>query len=228
MKLKDKLAFALDISSSKEAIDMVNLLKGHVGYFKIGPQLFIRCGPDIVKRVQDRGAKVFLDLKLYDIPNTVSKSVESAISLGVDFLSIHSLAGTNVLHAAKEAAGKELQLLAITVLTSAEKRIDGDMKNALSNIYLSKINGLVCSPLEAGWVKKQYNDMFVVTPGIRLLDDSLDDQNRVDTPHNAIANGSDMLVVGRTIRNSKDPVSTVEVILEQINGGLKAKDAALR
>ena len=86
MKLKDKLAFALDISSSKEAIDMVNLLKGHVGYFKIGPQLFIRCGPDIVKRVQDRGAKVFLDLKLYDIPNTVSKSVESAISLGVDFL----------------------------------------------------------------------------------------------------------------------------------------------
>ena len=229
-KLKNKLALALDVSSLKEVEELVALLSGSVGYFKVGLQLYTAFGPKAVELVKNNGGKVFLDLKLHDIPNTVASAIQSVGSLGVDLLTVHCSGGSNMLKAAAEQANKyNIKLLGVTVLTS----LDDEQMNQIGYKFDSKlqvkrlaelavkngIHGLVCSPKEVGMLNDNFSKKkpLLVTPGIRPSGSEIGDQKRISTPFDAIKSGSDLLVIGRPIHKADDPVKTAQSILDEIN-----------
>ncbi|HEY7586543.1 MAG TPA: orotidine-5'-phosphate decarboxylase [Candidatus Deferrimicrobiaceae bacterium] len=217
--MKDRIIVALDTDSPEAALAAVSALAGEVGLFKVGMELFPRGGPELVGRIRAKGADVFLDLKFHDIPNTVAGAVKSAAAMGVKFATVHASGGRAMLSAAAEAAaGTGTTILAVTVLTSLD---DADLSSIgfalrtaeaverLAGLSAeSGIGGIVCSAREVAAVRARVGKQAVlVTPGVRLPEDSAGDQKRVVTPFDAIKAGADYLVVGRPITKAADPVA---------------------
>jgi orotidine-5'-phosphate decarboxylase len=223
---RDRLIVALDLPGLEQAEAMVAKLGDSVTFYKIGYQLAYAGGLPLVSQLVKSGKKVFLDLKLHDIGNTVARGVESVAKLGATFLTVHAYPQT--LKAAVEGrAGSNLKLLAVTVLTSYD---DGDLHAAGYRLSVSDlvearaqqaqvlgVDGLVCSPEEAAALRKIVgHQMTLVTPGIRPAGAEVGDQKRIMTPARAIAAGSDYLVVGRPITGAADPKAAAEAIHAEI------------
>lgn len=227
------LILALDVETRESALQLLDRLGDSLDRVKIGLQLFIACGPDLVREIADRGYRVFLDLKLHDIPNTVAKAVQSISKLPVDLLTLHASGGAEMLewaNKAREEHAPDLNLLAVTVLTSMDarqlKRLNVNVEPEEQVKHLADISrqagiqGLVCSPLELPVLRAQFGrEPIIVTPGIRPEGSSSDEQKRIMTPHNAAAAGADYIVVGRPILNAEDPVAAVNAIRTELNIG---------
>jgi len=237
---KDYLVFALDVPTVSEASEYVYLLKNHVGMFKVGLELFVRGGRRIIDTIHEAGggAKVFLDLKLYDIPETVYRTMNVIAAMGVDFATVHCSGQKDMLAAAQEGADGRVGVLGVTVLTSMSA---DDVRDAgygpeyvenISRLVMKRaaaaaewgFAGIVCSPLEVSAMKERFGKGFLaVTPGIRPVKGlvSRDDQSRVSTPAQAIRNGADYLVVGRPIREPDDSAAAAAAICQEIEEALK-------
>jgi len=239
LSAKDRIIFALDVSTLKEAEGLVRLLKDHVGMFKIGLQLFVGEGPKVIDAVlsQSSQAKVFLDMKFHDIPETVRGALKSANMHGVEFVTVHCDEGKGLLKTAVESTGGKTNILGVTVLTSLSKddlvdigigpELRDPKKLVLHRARIAKAAGcygIVCSGEEVRAVKEEFGDsLVVVTPGIRLAGDEIknDDQKRIVTPYQAIYDGADYIVVGRPIRNAPDPARAADAIAKEIEQALK-------
>jgi orotidine-5'-phosphate decarboxylase len=223
---RDRLIVALDLPDVELAEAMVSRLGDAVTFYKIGYQLAYAGGLPLVRKLADQGKKVFLDLKLHDIGNTVARGVESVAKLGASFLTVHAYPQT--MKAAVEArAGADLVILAVTVLTSYD---DGDLHAAGYRLGVTDlvearaqqaqvlgIDGLVCSAGEASALRKLVgHQMRLVTPGIRPAGAAVGDQKRMMTPARAIASGADYIVVGRPILEAADPRKAAEAIVAEI------------
>ena len=227
---------ALDVPTAEQALKLAREIAPAVGAFKIGSELFTAAGPDIVKRVRDTGAAVFLDLKFHDIPNTVAKAVASATRLEVQMLTIHTSGGLEMMRAAETAAqqtslqsGRNAPLvLGVTVLTSHEAITLGEIGcepnvgrqvERLAQLAVNAgLRGLVCSPLEIALLRQVLPDKLqLVTPGIRTGAEKADDQKRTLTPREAMQAGANWLVIGRPIYAAERPRAAAEAILNSLN-----------
>jgi len=216
-----QLILALDVDSFSKARYFVEKLYPQVKIFKVGLGLFTACGPRIIEFIHKKGADVFLDLKFFDIPNSVACAVRSAVGLKVKMLSLHILGGEEMLKAAVESVKKESRrlkikpplLVGITILTSKETKEDEVLKLARLGIN-SGLDGIVCSVKEIAllrrYIKKKF---FVVTPGIRLNKISHDDQKRIATPGEAMKAKADFMVIGRPILEAEDPLKVVQELI---------------
>lgn len=229
-----ELIVALDVQSRLEAVDRVSAIGDAVTFYKIGLELFTAEGPDVVRAVKDLGKKVFLDLKLHDIPRTVERAVRSAGKLGVDLLTIHSVGGNAMIRAAADAAAEfganAPKVLAVTVLTSLDEtdlrdvgilgRTPADQVRAAAFLAVaSGADGLVCSPREVGALSKSLRrGTLFITPGVRPAGAALGDQKRVATPADAVRDGATHLVVGRPILAAPDPAAAACAILAEMHG----------
>jgi orotidine-5'-phosphate decarboxylase len=217
--MKNRIIVALDTDSPEAALATVSILSGEVGLFKVGMELFPRGGPGLIDRIRAKGAEVFLDLKFHDIPNTVAGAVKSAVALGAKFATVHASGGRAMLAAAAEAAaGSGTTILAVTILTSLD---DADLASVgialpaaeavdrLAGLAVDAgIGGIVCSAREAAAVRARVGKgVVLVTPGVRLPEDSVGDQKRVVTPFEAVRAGANYIVVGRPITKAADPVA---------------------
>lgn len=221
-----ELIIALDYPDRTGALSLVDRLGPDADFYKVGLELFTRWGPDAVSTLQDRGKRVFLDLKLHDIPNTVAGAVRVAGELGVDFLTVHGSGGRAMLEAAVEAsqatAEGTLRILAVTALTSLDGPALGEAWGRASPdprvevLRLARlaadagVHGVVASAQEAGSLREELGPaMALVTPGIRLPGGARHDQSRVMTPSDAVEAGADYLVVGRSITGAPDPAQAL-------------------
>ncbi|MGD0916386.1 MAG: orotidine-5'-phosphate decarboxylase [Thermodesulfobacteriota bacterium] len=233
---KDKIIFALDVEHFTEAQQWVNLLKDRVGIFKVGKQLFTRSGPKVVDMIRKKGQKVFLDLKYHDIPNTVAKAGEEATKLEVAMFNLHALGGLAMMKKTVEASrttAKELGIarpliLAVTILTSMDEEsmeevgIQGPVREEVGRLALLSMkagaDGVIASPQEISLIRQRCGEKFlIVTPGIRSPSEKKDDQKRTMSPKEAIAAGANYLVIGRPIKEAKDPLEAVQKIVEDIS-----------
>ncbi len=225
--MRERLIVALDVSSAGAAQELVQRIGDAAGIYKVGLQLFTAEGPSFVRDLVRSGRRVFLDLKLHDIPNTVSHAVKSAVELGVYMLTVHASGGTAMLRAATEAAGNKLNILAVTVLTSLndedmdEIGIAGRVSDqALRMAALAQTvgcQGIVSSPREALLIRKSLGEGFaIVTPGIRPTGSEKNDQQRIATPASAIENGASHIVVGRPITHAADPAQAARSIISEM------------
>jgi orotidine-5'-phosphate decarboxylase len=235
---KDYIVFPLDVSSGEAAKSLVNLLAADVGMFKIGLELFIRSGPELVRWIQQVGpAKVFLDLKLHDIPATVQRAMAQVAELDVHFATVHCGDGRAMIEAAVKGAGGRVNVLGVTVLTSvspvdlAEAGYRERYSRDLQQLVMKKAAmardagcaGIVCSGQEVRGIKATFGAGFqAVTPGIRPAGGGInaDDQSRIVTPAMAVQRGSDYLVVGRPIRDATDPREAARAIAAEIQAAL--------
>jgi orotidine-5'-phosphate decarboxylase len=216
--MKADIILALDVDSIKEAKRFVDKLYPKIKIFKVGVQLFTACGPKIVELIRKRGAEVFLDLKFFDIPNTVAHAVRQAVRMKVKMLTMHILGDEEMLKAAIQAANDESRrlktkrplLIGVTVLTSKETSSSDVLTLARIGIE-SGLDGLVCSAREAKLLRQSIKRKFViVTPGIRPANSASNDQKRTATVEEAIKAGSNFLVIGRPILQAKDPLKVVK------------------
>jgi orotidine-5'-phosphate decarboxylase len=225
--VRDKIIVALDVPRKEAALDLVRQLAGQISFFKIGLQLYTAEGPEIVRAVLGIGAKVVLDLKLHDIPNTVARAVESAAELGVQMLTIHLSGGGAMIRAAVSAFSGDLLLLGVTLLTSANEqtlreigipdKIDDHVLRLAKLGVSAGIGGLVASPREATMLRAEFgNEIKIVTPGVRPTWAEAVDQKRVMTPRKALEAGADYLVIGRPITAHPNPLEAVAKILGEI------------
>jgi orotidine-5'-phosphate decarboxylase len=224
---RERLIVALDVSTASQAQALVHRIGDAAGIYKVGLQLFTAEGPSLVRDLVSSGRRVFLDLKLHDIPNTVSHAVKSALELGAHMLTVHAAGGAAMLRAATEAAGDRLNILAVTVLTSLS---DDDMQQigvagrvadqALRMAELARntgCHGVVTSPREAALLRKALGEGFaIVTPGVRPAGTESHDQQRIATPTQAIGNGASHIVVGRPITHAPDPAAAAQAIISEI------------
>lgn len=234
--MRNPIIAALDVPTAEKALELAKLIAPAVGAFKIGKELFTAVGPDIVKRVRDTGAAVFLDLKFHDIPNTVAKAVASAVRLDVQMLTIHTSGGSEMMRAAEQAAqetalqsGRNAPLvLGVTVLTSMDGNAlseigceanVGKQVERLANLAVkSGLRGLVCSPLEIAQLRRILpSNIQLVTPGIRTGAEKADDQKRTLSPREAMDAGASWLVIGRPISAAENPRAAAEAILKTLN-----------
>lgn len=231
---KDYIIFPLDVPSVKAAKKYVEMLSESVGMFKVGLELFVRSGPEIIDFIKEKGAaSIFLDLKLHDIPETVSRAMMCIADLGVAFATIHCGETKRMIEAAVKGSNSKVGVLGVTVLTSVsgeDIRIAGFSKEFsfdLAKLILKRAvmaksagcKGVVCSGLEVKMIKDNLGtDFIAVTPGIRPLWDDIgqDDQRRIVTPAQAVKNGADYLVIGRPIRDAKEPKAAAIRIAEEI------------
>ncbi len=233
---KDRLVLALDLDSDRDALGIVDELKDAAGMFKVGHQLFTAYGPDIVRRIIDRGGKVFLDLKYHDIPNTVAKASAEAVKLGVSIFNVHALGGFDMMKAAAESAKEtaarhnlpEPCALAVTILTSMddkslrrELKITRSLRREVSHLarlaQRAGMHGVVASPQEIKLIRRTVCGAFVIlTPGVRPAWAGKDDQKRTMTPAGAVAAGADYIVVGRPVLMAEDRRVAVRKILEEM------------
>ncbi len=225
-----RLILALDVETKEEALALARPLAGNLVWVKLGLQLFTRHGPSIVDEFHALGFKVFLDLKLHDIPNTVASAIKSLKGRPCSLLTLHACGGPEMLSRAVEAARESIpdcQLLAVTVLTSMDQaqltavgitRTPEEQVCVLGRLAIqSGVHGLVCSPLELPMLRKELGTQPVlVTPGIRYPDAKGDDQNRVMTPAQAAASGASFIVVGRPILKATDPSAQTLKIRREI------------
>lgn len=233
---QDRLIVALDVESQEQAIHYVRQLKPDIRFFKVGLELFVSAGPDLVRQMVDEGCKVFLDLKLHDIPNQVSRAVAAATRLGVSMLTLHALGGWKMMHLGAEAATDTAAhlgipkplLLGVTVLTSLDEPqlrltgIAGSLPSAVHRLACiaeaSGMDGVVASPQEAALIRESLPPGFIIlTAGVRPEGSRTHDQQRTMTPSQAIERGADYLVVGRPILESADPRHAAELILAEMH-----------
>lgn len=238
---KDRIIFPLDVATVDDARRYIELLAGSVGLFKVGLELFIQTGPEIIGFIHSQTqTRVFLDLKLHDIPVTVKRAVARIADLGVTFTTVHIGDTSRMLAAAVEGGGGRVGILGVTVLTSVSAE---DLKSAgyrqelYDDLMLTVTRkagvahaagcaGVVCSGLEAGRIKETIGQNFLtVTPGIRpsWTVTAEEDQRRITTPAEAIRAGSDYLVIGRPIRDAKDPVKAAERIAAEIDSAVQKR-----
>jgi orotidine-5'-phosphate decarboxylase len=225
-----RIIVALDFPDAYSTLQLVERLQPALCRLKVGKELFTRCGPELVTQLVKRGFDVFLDLKYHDIPNTVARACQAAADLGVWMLNVHALGGPAMLAAAREAlSGKDAPcLIAVTILTSSRAadlaavgihRSPREMVLKLAALsQQAGLDGVVCSAQEAAMLRQRHDDAFVlVTPGIRPANASLDDQSRVMTPVEAVAQGSNYLVIGRPVTRADDPVQILTTINSEIS-----------
>jgi orotidine-5'-phosphate decarboxylase len=239
---RNRLIFALDVDCFEAAEKWVKLLHEKVGVFKVGKQLFTRCGPDVVRMIRGEGGDVFLDLKYHDIPNTVAMAGLEACRLGVRMFNVHALGGSEMMRETviktdalvpRGSAGRPL-LLAVTILTSSTEEtlrgvgIDRSVSEMVPRLALlakkAGMDGVVASPKEVGLIREACGkDFMIVTPGVRPAFAAMDDQKRVTTPAEAISAGADYLVIGRPISAAADPLTAADRILAEIDSALQAR-----
>jgi orotidine-5'-phosphate decarboxylase len=228
------IVFPLDVATADDARRWVDRLQGRVGMFKVGLELFLRCGPSIIAWiVEEAGCRVFLDLKLHDIPNTVLHAARGIADLKVSLTTVHCGESEAMLAAAVKGCGDSTGVLGVTVLTSVSA---GDLRGAgyrtemaddVNRLVMHKASlaraagcaGVVCSGREVAGIKSRFGkDFLAITPGIRPdWQASRDDQQRVVTPRMAVADGADYLVIGRPIREASDPVACALRIADEID-----------
>jgi orotidine-5'-phosphate decarboxylase len=226
---KDRIITALDVPTEREALQLIDVLGDSVGFYKIGLQLFTACGPSIVGRVKQSGARLFLDLKFHDIPNTVEHAVQSAVALGVDLLTIHLCGGGAMIRAAVQAAGDKTLVLGVTVLTSSNREtlretgVESEVEPQvlrLAQLALDNgVRGIVASPQELGALRGKFGGaLTIVTPGVRPAWAAANDQKRIMTPADAVRAGADHLVIGRPITAHANPREAAERIAGELRG----------
>ena len=231
----EKIILALDVETFGEAEHFVKSLSNTIGIFKVGKQLFTRCGPKIIEMILHHNGKVFLDLKYHDIPNTVARAVEEAVKLNVFMLTIHAMGGMKMMQEAviscrnssRTMSASSPLIVAVTILTSLKQEdlgavgIDLPIEEAVSRLALlakqAGVNGVVASAQEAQRIKEACgNDFIIVTPGIRPQATSLDDQKRVVTPKEALKAGATFMVIGRPILKASDPLKVAQEIAREV------------
>ncbi|MFA7255050.1 MAG: orotidine-5'-phosphate decarboxylase [Candidatus Omnitrophota bacterium] len=232
---KDRLIVALDAPTLEVAEQWLIELKGVVHYYKVGLELFTAHSWKAVNLVKNYGGKVFLDLKLHDIPNTVSRTLASVCEHEVDLVNVHALGGFEMMKAAREAVDKyssgrviKPKLIAVTILTShsqetlkkdlcIKKNVKDEVIHLAGLAQKAGLDGVVCSPQETAWVRKKCGkDFVIVTPGVRPVGAALGDQKRIETPEKAIKSGASYIVVGRPITQAENPKKTALEILSSI------------
>jgi orotidine-5'-phosphate decarboxylase len=241
---RERLIVALDVSTAQQAREIVSTLRGAVGMFKVGSQLFSAEGPNIVRELTNQGEKVFLDLKFHDIPSTVAKAATEATRLGVAMFNVHASGGREMMIRTKDAVTEVTVrenlpapiVIAVTVLTSAnQETLDETGVSFMLNDQVIRLallaegvglDGVVASPREVRSVREAVTSpsFILVTPGVRPADTQADDQKRTMTPREAMVAGSSYLVVGRPITGAADPVTATNQIVHEMAAGL---DAAL-
>lgn len=234
---KDKIILALDVDSGAEALALVDELKSHIGAFKVGLQLFTAEGPGLVRKLVRGGARIFLDLKFHDIPNTVAKAAVEAARLGVWMFNVHACGGSEMMKAASlelgEVCNRESlvrpKMIAVTVLTSSsantlhETGIEAEPEKQV--VRLAKLtsecglDGVVASPREVEAIRSGITkeDFLIVTPGVRPVFATTDDQKRVMTPADAIREGANYIVIGRPVTAAPDRLIAAEMIIDEIS-----------
>lgn len=227
-----RIIVALDYPDAKGALELASRLDPKLCRLKVGKELFTAAGPALLEKLHKPGFGVFLDLKYHDIPHTVASACAAASGLGVWMLNVHALGGRAMMLAAREALAKSTKpprLIAVTVLTSmgaadlAEVGLTGSPQEAVTRLArLARecgLDGVVCSPQEAAVLRRQSGKAFtLVTPGIRPAESAQDDQQRIATPRQAIADGADYLVIGRPITRAQDPLAALRAINAEIAG----------
>jgi orotidine-5'-phosphate decarboxylase len=233
--MKKDVIIACDFPSKNDVMDFLDLFGKEKPFVKIGMELFYAEGPDIVRQIKKKGHKIFLDLKLHDIPNTVERAMRSLSLLDVDMVNLHTSGTVKMMQAALKGLTREdgtrPLLIGVTQLTSRndqelseELMINGTMDEVVINYaklaLTAGIDGVVCSPLEAEKVKNACGASFIaVTPGIRFKDSKKDDQSRITTPYEASTIGCDYIVVGRPITQAQDPVGAYRRCVEEFVNG---------
>lgn len=236
---KDRLIAALDAPSMDEALRLAGKLSGTVGWFKVGSELFTAAGPRLAEKLKSAGARVFLDLKYHDIPNTAAAAARAASSLGVDMLNVHAMGGLEMMRRTMESVAghcereglKRPLVVAVTVLTSMGRedlrglgidRAPGDVVLELAALAREAgLDGVVASAWEVGAMKERLGwDFLAVTPGVRPEWAAAGDQKRIATPAEALREGADFLVAGRPILRAADPAAAARRILEEMEAAL--------
>jgi orotidine-5'-phosphate decarboxylase len=241
---REKLIVALDVATAGEARRVRDALRGGVGMFKVGMQLFTAEGPAFVRELVEDGARVFLDLKFHDIPNTVAGAARSAVRLGVTLFNVHAAGGSEMMRRASEATDEEARrlgverprLIAVTVLTSADAGVLAETGVAAPSVEsqvvrlagladAAGLDGVVASPHELGPVRAAVAraGFLVVTPGVRPASAAHDDQRRVMTPAEAVAAGADYVVVGRAVLKHPDPARAARDVVEEMEAELEGR-----
>lgn len=241
MNQAERICVALDVPSGARALELAAALKGRVGLFKVGLELFSAGGPELVRRLVEQGCGVFLDLKLHDIPNTVAGAARSISTLGCTYFNVHACGGVRMMQAAVEASRESSRqssgphrpapkVLAVTVLTSLTSKEYAD--EALGRLSLRRavqrfavlarsagLHGVVASALEIQVLRRAMGpDFIIVVPGIRPSGSDAGDQRRTMTPGEAVSLGADVIVVGRPVIAAKNPISVVESMIEEMEG----------
>lgn len=235
LKPEEQIILALDFPEFDIAKTWVKRFVGRIKIFKVGPILFLNSGPQGIEALSDTGAEIFLDLKFHDIPSTAEKSAKQVVSFGIRMFTIHALGGFQMMKTVSESVKEESErlsqpkplILAVTILTSQNEEginelgIEGfpiESVLRLADIAdIAGVDGIVCSGMEVEVLKKEFGDRFkLVVPGIRL-DKSPQDQKRVVTPAEAVANGADYLVIGRAITEAKNPEAVLDEIILSIS-----------
>jgi orotidine-5'-phosphate decarboxylase len=230
----------MDVSSKNEAIEICKKIENKVDIIKVGLELLYNEGLDIVETVKGFGYQVMLDAKLMDIPNTISKALMGIAGLGVDMITIHTLGGFQMLKTAKDTLSsicdekkiKRPRLFGVTILTSLDDKDLGKM--GFQNTYMhsvlnlaaiakeANIDGIICSPNEVSALRATIgSELYIATPGIRLLGDEAGDQKRINTPKKAIEDGADYVIAGRSITGKEDVSATIQIFQEEIEGARK-------
>ncbi len=225
--MKREVIIALDFPNLEKTIKFLDKFCGEKLFVKIGMELYLQNGPVVIEKIKERGHKIFLDLKLHDIPNTVYSAAKGLAKFDIDILTVHAAGGSEMLKGAKRAiteVGAKTKIIAITQLTSTSEEDMQREQNIKTTIEVSVLNyaklakesgvdGVVSSVLETAKIRKQSGDNFlIINPGIRLEEDSKGDQKRVATPNIAKEEGASYIVVGRSITSSEDPVGRYRVI----------------
>jgi len=234
---KEKLIVALDVDSAEEARRLFELLREDAGMFKVGSKLFTSAGPDFVRGIVSEGARVFLDLKFHDIPNTVAGACREAVRLDVALFNVHASGGSEMLRRAAEATTEEAarlgvskpSLIAVTVLTSADERtleetgvvaesIEAQVRRLARLADTTGLDGVVASPHEIAVVRETVarKPFLVVTPGVHPSATAYEDQKRVMSPSDAVRAGADFIVVGRAILKADDPARAARAVVEEM------------
>lgn len=230
VSVQSPIIVALDNMDSQQALTLADSLEPNLCRLKVGKELFTRYGVNLIKTLQQRGFEIFLDLKFHDIPNTTAQAVLSAADLGVWMVNVHASGGRLAMQRAKQRlteGGYDTLLIAVTVLTSMNQQdlldigvtdsIEDHVKRLALLTQQSGLDGVVCSAQEAQMLKQLCGKEFkLITPGIRMLEDATNDQTRICTPKQAIENGSDFLVIGRSITESKNPSEKLDMILSTL------------
>jgi len=231
MSIVPKLFIAIDQNDINKAKELIQKLAPEMCGIKVGKELFTACGPEIIQWIQEKGFKVFLDLKYHDIPNTVEKACFVASKMGVSILNVHALGGIDMMLAAKEGVDKSNNnpyLIAVTLLTSMDSNglkdigftstVNKQILNLAKIASQAKMDGIVCSAKDIINIKSELPESFLyVTPGIRLSSSTKDDQKRISTPSEAVKMGSNILVIGRPITQAKNPEAVLNEIMNEIS-----------
>ena len=221
---------ALDTPSKASALELVERLDDAAGFYKVGLELYTAEGPVVVRELLARGKRVFLDLKLHDIPNTVGGAVRAASALGVHMLTVHASGGAAMLETARAAAAGQLRLVAVTILTSLDalelgrawgrdvRSVHEEASRLARRAKAAGLDGVVASAADAAHIRPEVGEAFLlVVPGIRLSGAGPDDQRRVGTPTGAVKAGADYLVIGRAVTRAEDPAAALAAVLDEID-----------